>query len=98
MIRTVILTFDDAVISQYENVVPLLKELGFNATFFVCRFNDEWRKKNARYLMIGKQLRKLDSAGICASVGQSGFRSFSELYDLSERTRLSCLFPERLFS
>ena len=40
--RTVILTFDDAVISQYENVAPLLKELGFGATFFICRFKEEW--------------------------------------------------------
>ena len=46
IVRTVILTFDDAVISQYENVAPLLKERGFGATFFICRFNDEWRKKN----------------------------------------------------
>ena len=61
--RTIILTFDDAVISQYENVAPLLKELGFGATFFICRFNDEWREKNERYLMTGEQIRQLDSAG-----------------------------------
>ena len=61
--RTVILTFDDAVISQYENVAPLLKALGFGATFFICRFNDEWREKNGQYLMTGEQIRQLDSAG-----------------------------------
>ena len=61
--RTVILTFDDAVISQYENVAPLLKKLGFGATFFICRFGDEWREKNERYLMTGEQIRELDSAG-----------------------------------
>ena len=61
--RTVILTFDDAVISHYENVGPLLHDLGFGATFFICRFNDEWRKKNERYLMTGEQIRELDSAG-----------------------------------
>ncbi len=63
VVRTVILTFDDAVISQYEKVAPLLKELGFGATFFICRFNDEWREKNGQYLMTGEQIRQLDSAG-----------------------------------
>ena len=63
IVRTVILTFDDAVISQYENVAPLLKELGFGATFFICRFNDEWREKNEQYLMTGEQIRQLESAG-----------------------------------
>ena len=33
--RTVVLTFDDAVKSHRTFVAPLLKELGFNATFFV---------------------------------------------------------------
>ena len=63
IMRTVILTFDDAVISQYENVAPLLKELGFGATFFICRFNDEWRAKNEQYLMTPDQLRQLDRDG-----------------------------------
>lgn len=61
--RTVILPFDDAVISQYENVAPLLKELGFGATFFISCFKNEWREKNERYLMTGEQIRQLDSAG-----------------------------------
>ena len=34
--RIVVLTFDDAVKSQRTIVAPLLKELGFGATFFVC--------------------------------------------------------------
>lgn len=36
--RTVVLTFDDAVRSQITFVAPLLKELGFGATFYVCDF------------------------------------------------------------
>ncbi len=36
--KTVVLTFDDAVKSHYTNVAPLLKQYGFNATFFVCEF------------------------------------------------------------
>lgn len=35
---TVVLTFDDAEISHYLNVAPLLLEYGFNATFFICEF------------------------------------------------------------
>ena len=33
--KTVVLTFDDGSISQLRNVGPLLKELGFAATFFI---------------------------------------------------------------
>ncbi|MCC7373129.1 MAG: polysaccharide deacetylase family protein [Verrucomicrobiales bacterium] len=33
--RTVVLTFDDSVVSHYTVVRPLLKELGFGATFFI---------------------------------------------------------------
>ncbi len=36
--KVVVLTFDDAVVSQYNYVAPLLKEYGFNATFFICEF------------------------------------------------------------
>lgn len=36
--KTVVLTFDDAVRSQITFVAPLLKELGFGATFYVCDF------------------------------------------------------------
>ena len=97
MIRTVILTFDDSVISQYENVVPLLKELGFNATFFVCRFDDEWRKKNAQYLMTGEQLHELDSAGF--EIGNHTWshpdlRQCSESEIEREITRLNAFLAE----
>ena len=33
--KTVVLTFDDGSISQLRNAGPLLKELGFAATFFI---------------------------------------------------------------
>lgn len=33
--RTVVLTFDDSVVSHFTVVRPLLKELGFGATFFI---------------------------------------------------------------
>jgi len=36
--KLVVLTFDDAVVTQYTTVAPLLKKYGFGATFFVCEF------------------------------------------------------------
>ena len=63
MRKTVILTFDDAVTSQYTSVAPLLKRLGFGATFFICRFNDEWRKQHSEYLLSAEQIRELDRMG-----------------------------------
>lgn len=36
--KTVVLTFDDAVKSQYTLVAPLLKQYHFGATFYVCEF------------------------------------------------------------
>ena len=36
--KLVVLTFDDAVVTQYTVVAPLLKKYGFGATFFVCEF------------------------------------------------------------
>jgi peptidoglycan/xylan/chitin deacetylase (PgdA/CDA1 family) len=35
--KTVVLTFDDSVKSHVQIVAPLLKELGFNATFFITQ-------------------------------------------------------------
>ncbi|MBQ9772030.1 MAG: polysaccharide deacetylase family protein [Lentisphaeria bacterium] len=61
--RTVVLTFDDACKSHLENVAPILKKYGFNATFFICRFNDEWRKKNQKHLLTGKEIKELSDMG-----------------------------------
>eukprot|EP01043_Picozoa_sp_COSAG02_P020050 COSAG02_NODE_980_length_15492_cov_12.941727_8_plen_62_part_00 len=33
--KLVVLTFDDGSISQLRNAAPLLKQLGFGATFFI---------------------------------------------------------------
>jgi len=45
--KTVVLTFDDAVKSQRTVVAPLLKELGFHATFFITQ---EWMKDTSNFL------------------------------------------------
>ena len=40
--KTVVLTFDDAVKNHLDFVAPLLKNLGFDATFFICRPSPKW--------------------------------------------------------
>lgn len=45
--KTVVLTFDDAVKSQRTFVGPLLKELGFRATFFVSH---RWMEDQANFM------------------------------------------------
>src|SRR5215470_7059190 len=45
--KTVVLTFDDAVKSQRTVVAPLLKEMGFQATFFITQ---AWMKDVSNFL------------------------------------------------
>ena len=63
MEKTILLTFDDAVTSQYHLVAPLLRRLGFGATFYVCRFPDAWRAAHSRALLSAEQLKELSDAG-----------------------------------
>jgi peptidoglycan-N-acetylglucosamine deacetylase len=59
--RLVVLTFDDATGSQYSVVAPLLKEYGFDATFFVCEFPPNF-SDTTKY-MNWRQIQKLDQMG-----------------------------------
>ena len=43
--KTVVLTFDDGVLSHSTVVAPLLKKFGFTATFFVCEFQPDFDDK-----------------------------------------------------
>ena len=61
--KTIVLSFDDAVMSQRTFVAPLLKELGFNATFFICRWGDEWRSQHGEYLMGSEEIHELSEMG-----------------------------------
>src|SRR5262245_20336648 len=45
--KTVVLTFDDAVKSQLTVVAPLLKQLGFQATFFITQ---NWMNDKSNFL------------------------------------------------
>lgn len=59
--KVVVLTFDDGVRSQYTEVRPLLKELGFSATFFITEGFDF--PLNKRDYMTWEQIRQLHLDG-----------------------------------
>ena len=59
--KLVVLTFDDAVVSQYKFVAPLLKEHGFGATFFICEFPPNFSDKS-KY-MNWQQIKELGEMG-----------------------------------
>lgn len=59
--KLVVLTFDDAPVSHYTIVAPLLKTHRFKATFFVCEFPPNFRD-NSKY-MNWTQIKKLDRMG-----------------------------------
>ena len=79
--KTVVLTFDDACKSHLTNVAPVLKKYGFNATFFICRFSDEWRKKNEKHLLNGAEIKELSDMGF--EIGNHTW-NHPNLKDLSE--------------
>jgi len=57
--KTVVLTFDDAVKSHLTVVAPLLKELGFNATFFITH---NWMNDTEHFLS-WKEVAELHQQG-----------------------------------
>jgi peptidoglycan-N-acetylglucosamine deacetylase len=57
----VVLTFDDAPVTHYTYVVPLLKQYGFGATFFVCEFQPNF-SDTTKY-MTWKQMQQLGKMG-----------------------------------
>ena len=59
--KTVVLTFDDGVLSHSAVVAPLLKKYGFRATFFVCEFQPDFDDKS-KY-MTWEQMAQLHRDG-----------------------------------
>ena len=57
--KTVVLTFDDAVKSHRAYVAPLLKELGFGATFFVTY---RWMEDSENF-MTWKEIKEIHDMG-----------------------------------
>jgi peptidoglycan-N-acetylglucosamine deacetylase len=59
--KLVVLTFDDAPVTHFTNVAPLLKQYGFGATFFVCEFQPNF-KDTTKY-MTWQQMQQLGRLG-----------------------------------
>lgn len=59
--RIVVLSFDDAVRSDYQTVAPVLKRYGFHATFFVCEFPPDF-SDGSKY-MTWYDIRQLSGMG-----------------------------------
>jgi len=60
--KSVVLTFDDGYAGQYENAYPILKELGYPATFFVP--SGTVGVTTSRAHMTWEQLQGLDKEGL----------------------------------
>src|SRR3569623_185518 len=60
--KLVVLTFDDAVGNHARFVAPLLKKLGFGATFYVCEFQPDF-ETNKEQFMTWDEIKSLDSMG-----------------------------------
>ncbi|MEJ6980700.1 polysaccharide deacetylase family protein [Pedobacter sp. P351] len=60
--KLVVLTFDDAVLSHYSNVAPLLKKYGFGATFFIAEFLQPAFSDKTKYLS-WEQIGELNKMG-----------------------------------
>ena len=59
--KLIVLTFDDACASGYTVVAPILKPLGFNASFYVCDFDSFKTRKD--WYMTWRQMSELDRRG-----------------------------------
>lgn len=61
--KTVVLTFDDACLSQFTFAAPLLKQYGFGATFFVGEFPVRPTEKRDDLYMTWAQMKQLNDMG-----------------------------------
>lgn len=59
--KLVVLSFDDAPISHYTTVAPLLKQYHFGATFYICEFPPNFKDKS-KY-MSWQQIQSLNKMG-----------------------------------
>ena len=60
--KLVVLSFDDAVASHATFVAPLLKKLGFGASFYVCEFPPDFATNKQQY-MTWEQMKSLHTLG-----------------------------------
>jgi peptidoglycan/xylan/chitin deacetylase (PgdA/CDA1 family) len=57
--KTVVLTFDDGVRNHLTTVIPVLEEMGFGATFFICA---RWMEYEKHYLQF-RELAEIERRG-----------------------------------
>jgi hypothetical protein len=60
--KLVVLTFDDGCASHYSVAFPILKELGFKGSFYICDF-DSFRTRKDWYLT-WRQMKEMADAGM----------------------------------
>lgn len=78
--KPVIISFDDGLLNQYENALPVLKKYNFTATFFIFT-NPIGRSKN---YLTWEQVRELDSLGM--EIGSHGkYHLFFDRLDGDDR-------------
>lgn len=78
--KSVILTFDDGTISQYDHAFPVLKKYNFTATFFVFTNAPD---KNSRY-MNWAQLQELIDAGMSVQSHSVFHPNLKKMQDISQ--------------
>jgi autotransporter-associated beta strand protein len=59
--KLVVLTFDDGPASLYTVVAPILKEHGFNGSFYICDFDSFKTRKD--WYMTSRQIKAMAAAG-----------------------------------
>jgi len=64
MAHHIVLTFDDACRSHLTTVAPELRRYGFGATFFICRFDDDYRRQFGNTLLAPDAIRELSAMGL----------------------------------
>lgn len=79
--KSVLITFDDGYLDNYENAWPVLRQYGFHATFFIITDSIGYAEENGFSYMDWKHLRELAEAGNTVgshSVSHSNLKSLSE--------------------
>ena len=61
--KTVVITFDDACLSQFTFAAPVLKKYGFGATYFVCEYPVRTTEKRDELYMTWTQIKELNDMG-----------------------------------
>ncbi len=87
----VVLTFDDCCKSHLTEVAPRLRRLGFGATFFICRFHDQWRREHGEHLLTAAEIRSLQEQGFEIGNHTWAHPSLPELSDTECRREIEQL-------